>query len=211
MQCFYYFAHLSRNALPITPTPEELIIANSDFDTSFDDELNFTEDDRESDEDYSQKGTKGTQEPPRKRRRRVAVSSLQNSVLVGHGATGCVLLIPDSEIVLKHCDSYNNKRGYEMLNNEIRVYERLSRKNLDCVPRYYGHQDIFGQHFIALEYIKGVPCQWNENANLARMLNKVRKKLKNAGVTHLDLKPENVLLADDGKLKVIDFGLAVLK
>lgn len=55
------------------------------------------------------------------------------------------------------------------MRNEISVYESLAGIDLNCIPRYYGHIDLFGQLFIALEYIRGSACDWkNDEINIRR-------------------------------------------
>ncbi|KAI8894637.1 hypothetical protein BC833DRAFT_530380, partial [Globomyces pollinis-pini] len=66
------------------------------------------------------------------------VESVLSGTVVGSGATGQVMKLKDRNIVVKHCDSYNNREGFKMLKNEIAVYEKLSKHNLGYVPRYYG-------------------------------------------------------------------------
>lgn len=126
--------------------------------------------------------------------------------MVGCGATGQVIRLNDTDIVVKHCDSYNNPEGLEMLKNEISIYEKLSSLNLKYLPRYYGECEYFGQYFIALEYIPGKHCDWTTNTELREKLDRVVQHLNSVGVVHHDLRPENVILTCDGNIKLIDFG-----
>jgi serine/threonine protein kinase len=119
-----------------------------------------------------------------------------------------LLEIQSSNIVVKHCDSYNNPDGFKMLKNEILVYEKLSKLNLDYVPRYYGECEFYGQYFIALDFIRGKHCDWRTNGELNDKLDFVIRDLKSNGVVHQDLRPENVLLTPEGDIKLIDFGKA---
>ena len=136
------------------------------------------------------------------------LDSLRSGTLVGFGATGQVIRLKDSNIVVKHCDSYNNPDGFKMLKNEILVYEKLSKLNLEYVPRYYGECELYGQYFIALDFIPGKHCDWRTNSELNDKLDFVIRELKSFGVVHQDLRPENVLLTREGDIKLIDFGKA---
>ena len=133
---------------------------------------------------------------------------LRSGTVIGSGATGHAIRLKDRDIVVKHCDSYNNPDGFKMLKNEISIYEKLSKFNLKYVPRYYGECEFHGQHFIALDFIPGNHCHWKTNSELKDKLKLLIRDLKSFGVIHGDLKPENVLLTPKGDLKLIDFGMA---
>ena len=131
--------------------------------------------------------------------------------MVGFGATGQVIRLKDSNIVVKHCDSYNNPDRFTMLQNEISIYEKLSPLNLSYIPRYYGECEFYGQHFIALDFIPGKHCDWNTKREWKVKLDFIIGDLKSVGVVHQDLRPENVLLTDGGDIKLIDFGKAEIR
>jgi predicted Ser/Thr protein kinase len=147
----------------------------------------------------------------RKRKYHLDLNSVRSGVVIGEGATGQVIRLRDSNIVVKHCDSYNNPDGFEMLKNEISIYEKLSPLNLRYIPRYYGECEYYGQYFIALEYIPGQHCDWSSNNEWKKKLRKVVRDLKSFGVIHQDLRPENVILTPNGEIKLIDFGRAELR
>jgi hypothetical protein len=136
------------------------------------------------------------------------LDSLRSGTVVGFGATGQVIRLKDSNIVVKHCDSYNNPDGFKMLKNEITVYEKLSKLNLEYIPRYYGEYELYGQYFIAMDFIPGKHCDWKTNRELNDKLDFVIRNLKSFGVVHQDLRPENVLVTREGDIKLIDFGKA---
>lgn len=73
--------------------------------------------------------------------------------------------------------------------------------------------------YIAMEFIRGVSLRqflMQQSFSLKRSLDIILQvayalsHLHSHGVIHRDLKPENILIAEDGEVKVIDFGIAQL-
>jgi serine/threonine-protein kinase len=98
---------------------------------------------------------------------------------------------------------------------EARAAARLSHPNVVAV---FDQGDDDGTLFLAMEYVPGRTLRdvIREQAPLspARALDLLAPILSalsaahDAGIVHRDIKPENVLIADNGAVKVADFGLA---
>jgi len=98
---------------------------------------------------------------------------------------------------------------------EARSAARLSHPNVVGV---FDQGDDAGTLFLAMEYIPGHTLRdliRKESpmapAKALALLDPILSALgaaHRAGMIHRDVKPENVLLADDGRIKVADFGLA---
>ena len=98
---------------------------------------------------------------------------------------------------------------------EARSAARLSHPNVVAV---FDQGDDDGTLFLAMEYIPGhtlrdvirkeAPMPPAKALTLLEPVLSALAAAHNAGLIHRDVKPENVLLADDGRVKVADFGLA---
>jgi len=108
--------------------------------------------------------------------------------------------------------------GTARLKREARALARLSHPNVVEVLDV-GIQDR--QVFVAMEFVRGQTlAQWSEATppqvpdRLARVLAFAVEAARGlnaahaAGVVHRDVKPQNMLVGDDGRLRVADFGLA---
>ena len=184
--------------LPVETTGSEEMTESSSQEQSDSGSIYSTTDQRQGDNDNRLKY-------------RLDLNSLRSGTVVGEGATGQVIRLKDTNIVVKCCDSYNNPDGFKMLQNEISIYEKLSKLNLSYVPRYYGECEYYGHYFIALEFIPGEHCDWRTSKDLKEKMDFVIQDLKSVGVIHQDLRPENVLLTREENIKLIDFGKAEIQ
>ena len=98
---------------------------------------------------------------------------------------------------------------------EARMLAKVNHPNLVNI---YDQGEDSGNAFIVLELVKGITLRQAltdfgklDVPQILQVSNAVLAALAEAHkneVVHRDLKPENILLADDGRIKVSDFGLA---
>jgi serine/threonine protein kinase len=97
---------------------------------------------------------------------------------------------------------------------EARTVAALNHPNIVTL---YSIEDAHGLHFLTMERVEGVILQkkivpgglpLNELLRLALPLADAVAAAHAQGIAHRDLKPANVMIADDGRLKVLDFGIA---
>src|SRR5262245_46877084 len=137
--------------------------------------------------------------------------------MLGRGAMGVVYLAHDTSldrrVAVKFIASRQPQpwvRAYFEI--EARAIARLQHPNVVTVYRV---GEVGGRPFIVSEYDDGasladqpLPLPWRRalayGAGLARGLAAPHRQ----GTLHRDIKPSNVLVAPDGEVKLLDFGLA---
>ena len=142
---------------------------------------------------------------------------------LGSGAMGQVYAAYDAsldrEIALKvlrakFSEDFMRRERFE---REAKAIAALDHPNIVTV---YSVEEDAGTHFITMQLIEGctldalvpeggLPTQ--KFLDLTLRLVEAVAAAHQKGIVHRDLKPSNVMVADDGRLKVLDFGLAKLR
>ena len=140
---------------------------------------------------------------------------------IGRGGMGIVYRAEQQEprrtVALKvvRGDYHTDEHMIHLFRREIRALALLQHPNIASI--YSADTTTDGRHFFVMELVDGEPLLSFVN----RMEFSIRQKLDlfcdvcNAvayahqrGVIHRDIKPQNILAAKDGSVKVLDFGLA---
>lgn len=139
---------------------------------------------------------------------------------LGAGAMGLVLAAYDPEldrrVALKvlHADRAQSGRARERLAREARACAQISHPN---VVHVYEVGEVDAHLYLAMEYVEGgTLTAWlaaqhrsvEQIVSTFRMAGEGLAAAHDAGILHRDFKPDNVLVADDGRVRVADFGLA---
>ena len=100
---------------------------------------------------------------------------------------------------------------------EIESLRKLLHPN---IVRLYGFGEQDGLLFFAMELVEGSSLEkelqngrrfeWREVAEIALQICRALRHAHDHGVIHRDIKPANLLLAEDGAVKLTDFGIARL-
>ncbi len=148
--------------------------------------------------------------------------------LLGQGAMGAVHLGRDPSLdrevaikTLKELDLQDDakKRFLERFRNEAKAAARLHDPTIVQVFDV-GEDPAVGGPFLVLEYVKGTtlkhvlrdrgPLPPEELVDVARQIGHAIDLAHERGIIHRDVKPDNILLAEDGRAKLADFGVARL-
>lgn len=143
------------------------------------------------------------------------VAHFQLRRLLGRGASGLVMLARDSElhrsVALK---LFAAGRHAERFLSEARTIARLDHPN---IVKLWNYGEARGWLYLALEYVEGVTLEERMQGEVLsrqeafRVLRAIADALEHAhasGVVHCDLKPGNVMIGRDGRVRVVDFGIA---
>jgi serine/threonine protein kinase/Tfp pilus assembly protein PilF len=142
---------------------------------------------------------------------------------LGSGGMGVVWLAEDLKlrrrVALKMLreDLAGSADKASRFDREAKAIAALSHPNIVTI---HAIEEIDGVRFLAMEYLEGqtladlIPADGFPLPELLRLAVPVAEALAAAharGITHRDLKPSNIFVTTEGRVKVLDFGLAKLQ
>jgi eukaryotic-like serine/threonine-protein kinase len=141
--------------------------------------------------------------------------------LLGRGGMGEVYLAVDSRInrnvalKLLHPDLVSNKESLRRFALEAQAVSALNHPHIMTIHDFQTADE--GTVFIVAEYVDGRTLNnligeidVDKALEISIQVASALAAAHEAGITHRDVKPENIMVRRDGYIKVLDFGLAKL-
>lgn len=140
--------------------------------------------------------------------------------LLGAGGMGDVYLAKDTRlgrrVAVKLLPEYltDDDSRVRRFKREARAASSLNHPNLITI---YEIGQAEGRYFIAMEFVEGKTLreliqagrrELHESLRIASEVAGALAKAHQIGIVHRDIKPENIMLDADGRVKILDFGLA---
>ncbi len=142
--------------------------------------------------------------------------------MLGAGGMGEVYLAEDTRLGRKVAlkllapELTLDQRGLKRFEQEARAASALNHPNILTI---YEFGEAEGLHFIASEYVDGATLRakmaaremdLNTAVEIAIQIASALSAAHEGGIIHRDIKPDNVIVRNDGLVKVLDFGIAKL-
>ena len=140
---------------------------------------------------------------------------------LGHGGMGRVYKVQDTKIGEKIAlklirpETGLDKTSLERFSNELKLARKIRHKNV-CQMFDLGEDQ--GTRYITMEYVHGEDLKQlirkvgqlspGQSIGIARQVCDGLEEAHKLGVVHRDLKPQNIMVDDDGKARIMDFGIA---
>ena len=158
-------------------------------------------------------------------------SNKQYSILnnnLGHGAFGSTLLIRDEDIGLvqvakvydpKNIKDENQKlRFFHFFKDEIKILHGLNHRNVVRVYAAHlypvGHKGIILMEYVCGrtldEFIRRYDTNKDDINDVFLQIISAFTYLESKNIVHRDVRPSNIMIDDDGVVKIIDFGCGKL-
>ena len=148
------------------------------------------------------------------------LASYEITALLGRGGMGEVFRGRDTklkrDVAIKILPEIFS-RDRERVNRFVREAELLAALNHPNIGSIYDIQEADGVRFLVLELVEGGtlaeriqrgPMHAEEAFQIARQICEALEAAHEKGIIHRDLKPANVKITSQGRVKVLDFGLA---
>src|SRR5258708_21579324 len=141
---------------------------------------------------------------------------------LGAGGMGEVFLAQDTKLDRKvalkllHAEVAANQDRMRRFVQEAKAASALNHPNIITI---YEIEEIDSIQFIATEFIDGetlrkgirhAPLKPGEVLDVSAQIASALSAAHAAGIVHRDIKPDNIMVRDDGVVKVLEFGLAKL-
>jgi len=148
------------------------------------------------------------------------ISHYRISEKLGQGGMGEVFLAHDSsldrKVALKFLPDIfsGDPERLARFEREAKLLASLNHPNIATI---YGLEQADGKRFLAMELVEGEtlaqqiergPLTVNEALEVCRQIAEGLEAAHEKGVIHRDLKPANIKITPEGKVKILDFGLA---
>ena len=139
---------------------------------------------------------------------------------IGDGGMGVVWRAHDTrlnrEVALKllRSDMESDPHRMARLDREARAVASLNHPNIVTI---HSIEDVGDRHFLVMELVRGKTLDkalppgglpLDRFLDLALTMTDAIRAAHERGVVHRDLKPKNIMIGEDGRLCVLDFGMA---
>jgi len=142
---------------------------------------------------------------------------------IGRGAASIIYLVQDSKskrvYALKHVRKENAKdqRFLDQAYAEADIASKVRSERIRKIERLIkGRQRLISVNevFLLMEYVDGIsierhpPRTFEQAVDIFRQTAEGLGAMHDAGFVHADMKPNNIVITDDGAVKIIDLGQA---
>jgi CheY-like chemotaxis protein/predicted Ser/Thr protein kinase len=140
---------------------------------------------------------------------------------LGKGGMGSVYRVLDTQVgeevavKLLHPEIATDPDVVERFRNEVRLARKITHPN---VGRIFDLHDDAGTPYISMEYVpgedlqslirRGGPLTVSNAVGIAGQLAEGLAAAHQLGVVHRDLKPQNIMIDQNGHARIMDFGIA---
>jgi serine/threonine protein kinase/formylglycine-generating enzyme required for sulfatase activity len=142
---------------------------------------------------------------------------------LGEGGMGVVYKAEDTklkrEVAIKFLPHQISVNKEERKRFEIEA-QAAAALNHPKIATIHAIEESDDEMFIVMEYIDGVelkekirssPLPVDESINIATQIAEGLEAAHKNGIVHRDIKSQNIMITSDGKVKIMDFGLAKIK
>ena len=142
---------------------------------------------------------------------------------IGQGGMGVVYLAEDlnleRKVAIKFLPEHvtGNTEEKERFKIEAKAAASLNHPNIATI---YSIEELGNRIFIVMEFIDGLELKdkiksasfpVNEAINTAIQIAEGLEAAHKKGIVHRDIKSQNIMITNDGKVKIMDFGLAKVR